>query len=573
MLDIRELSVGYTENISGRKVEILSRVNLSIAGGETLGLVGESGSGKSTLGYAIAGHLSGLEIQNGSIDTKENPRIALVQQNAGQALTPTMSIGRQLNEVLKYAQVKNRTEKAFELMEGVRLPDPKSLMKRLPHQLSGGQQQRVLIALALARNPEILVLDEPTTALDASTKETLLELLAALQKSQGFAMLIVSHDLGIIRTACAETAVMYAGAFVELGNTEKIIKGGHHPYTRALVEALPHIEERLLPNAIEGTPPKPGARPEGCAFAPRCLYAEDKCRHAVPPLAPAQDTKVACFFPLVDLRKTSTAVPEPGEGKERLLAVNNISVQFKQHGGQIFKALDDVSISLNTGETLGIIGESGSGKSTLLRCLAGLQNYSAGEMILEGAEDFDRPVEKRKRATQRRLQMVFQNPSTALNPNHTIERILEIPYALYEPKSSRSERSNAIRRELDLVRLTDQHLIKRPRELSGGELQRVALARGLIARPDLLLLDEITSALDVSVQAAVLDLLVKIQRSVGCAMILVSHDIAVMRSISHKLVVLKNGRIVEAGLTEQILSHPKEAYTQSLIKSAKAITA
>ncbi|MFV1840509.1 MULTISPECIES: ABC transporter ATP-binding protein [unclassified Phaeobacter] len=571
MLTIDSLSIGYTAGLSRIRVPIVEDVSLTIGRGESLGLVGESGSGKSTLGYAIAGALRGLEEQSGSIRfDKVDPCIGFVQQNAGQALTPTMKIRNLMREVFRY-NGRNPTDAAVaELLDKVRLPDPENLLHRYPHELSGGQQQRVLIAQALARHPDILILDEPTTSLDASTRESLLELVAELQSELGFAMLLISHDLGVIRASCQRTAVMYGGALVEVGATEAIIAGGRHPYTRALIEALPSIEERVMPEAIEGAPPRPFEKPKGCPFSPRCKFKEPRCLDERPSLEPYAETGVACFRPLLGTRARPTPFVLKPHADGELLNVSKLNVTFQSRKHGEFHALRDVSLSLKRGEVLGIIGESGSGKSTLLRCLTGLQHVSSGDMRLAGADDLNNVIARRSSATQKRLQLVFQNPATALNPSQTISQILSAPFQLY-----RGKRPDAsfLKDTLERVRLTENHLMKRPNELSGGEKQRVALARGLIATPDVLMLDEVTSALDVSVQAAVLNLLLEIRDQTDVSMIVVSHDIAVMRALSHRLIVLKDGQIVDQGPTDQIVEAPQSAYTKHLIESARALNA
>lgn len=570
----------------GAPAPIVEGVSLSLAPGGSLGIAGESGSGKSTLLLALMGICKpGLRVLAGTVqfqgrallgqsdaalaDLRGGP-LALIPQNAGTALTPSIRVGAQIDEVLRLHGTLNpaqRQARIVELLAQVRLPDPAALLRRYPHEFSGGQVQRVAIAMALAGNPRLLLLDEPTTGLDVTTQLGVLELLADLRRDTGVAMVCVSHDLGVLARLCDQVAVMYAGRLVEQGPASRLLRAPRHPYARALLAAIPRLGAGTIPGAIPGRPPAPGAAVPGCRFAPRCPVATPDCT-ATTPRPDALGT--ACHHP-------QTGVPQPPAGlgavplapdAAPVLRIEALTMRYRRPG--LWRrdpgpaAVQDVSFDLHRGEILGLVGESGSGKSSILRAIAGLWPLAAGRITGPGGADLSRPLGARPRDRLRIVQLVFQNPDASLNPRHDVARILAQPLGLYfrlGPMQMRA-RASALLAE---VRLDDSYLPRHPGQLSGGERQRVAIARALAAEPDVLLCDEVTSALDVSVQASVLRVLrdLGIQRQV--ATLLVSHDLAVVQALAHRIAVLRQGRLVEIGPAQAVCSAPQDPYTRALV--------
>lgn len=592
VLSVENLSLGYT-NGAGRKVAVLRDVSLQIRKGEVIGLVGESGCGKSTLALALLGFLrGGGEVLGGKIryrnlslfDLPEQDladlrggNIALIPQNAGQSLTPTMKLEAQLSEALKLHSdlpARQHRARAIELLTLVRLPSPEQLLDRYPHQLSGGQQQRVAIAMALAGEPEILLLDEPTTGLDVTTQAHILELLRELRQRLGTTMVFVSHDLGVIARISDRVAVMYAGEMIELGNCADILRNPAHPYTRGLLAAIPRLSANTLPAALPGYPPAVGTVHKGCAFAARCARVSPDCQERAPGLTGLGSRQVRCNLPEADLRAplqlSGVPVPEVTVG-EPMLALDQVAVSYHKPGlwqklrGQPegTATVDGIELSLKRGETLALVGESGSGKSTIMRSICGINPPRRGAIELQG-EGLNKPVEQRDAALKRRVQMIFQNPDASLNPRHTIAEILAQPLKLYFGLAGDACRQKAAEL-LAQVRLGEHYLDRLPAQLSGGEKQRVAIARTFAGEPDLILCDEVTSALDVSVQAAVLQLLKQLQADRGVGYLFIAHDLAVVQAIADKVAVLYQGRLCEEGETADLFAAPWHPYTESLL--------
>ena len=604
LLKVEGLTTGFRSR-AGQTVQVLRNVSLEMQRGETLGLVGESGCGKTTFGMTLLGHLRpGGQVMAGSVrfegmdvfslapDELANirgQRVAVIPQSAGSALTPTMRVGEQIAEVLTLhlglagAELQ---ERVLGLLTQVHLPQMDELARRFPHELSGGQLQRVAIAMGLAGKPELLVLDEPTTGLDVTTQAHILDLLREIQESTGTAMLYISHDMGAIARVCDRLAVMYAGEIVEDGAIDNVFADPVHPYTRGLLGSVPRLSYAGLPQAMAGRPPAPGEDAVGCAFVPRCAFADETCMTIDPALEPTDRAGslphlVQCHHwqrvvasgasgQMQDLkvRIDQTAEPEP------LLELAEVDITYAKRGLAAMLArwrgeaeppttVSGFTITIHRGETLALVGESGSGKSTIARTIAGLLPPRAGRIGF-GGQDLAAVVESRPAEMHRKIQIIFQNPDASLNPRHTVKQILDAPLRLYfgMDQKERLDRSGSL---LEEVRLTPQYLERHPGQMSGGEKQRVAVARAFAAEPDLVLCDELTSALDVSVQAAVLELLAGLQADRGAAYLFISHDLAVVRAIADRVAVLYQGRMCEVGPVADIYAPPYHPYTETLL--------
>ena len=608
LITITNLSVGF-RSLSGGILPVLRNIDLSVRRGESIGLVGESGSGKSTLALAAMGYLKrGLQVIDGVVQFKDHSmftltrielegvrggKLALIPQNSGQSLTPTSKIGTQLSEALKLhssLDITHHKTRVIELLAQVRLPDPEAIFDRYPHELSGGQQQRAAIAMALAGEPEALLLDEPTTGLDVTTQAHILELLRDLAAETGMAMVYVSHDLGAIARVCDRVMVMYAGEIVLEGTTYQVLKTPIHPYAHGLLASIPKLSDAQLPQALDGRPPAPGDAGAGCAFADRCALASDVCRTERPVLQKTPNGEhVRCHHFTDIVKMNSTAAPRPNLAQTDnlskalpILTFGGLSISYQQKGlfddlsARLFGSkkifiptVDDIELEIKRGETVGLVGESGSGKSTILKSLAGLLSPAAGEVLFDtdsSGQSGQLPsiVEARGHEHLRAIQLIFQNPDDSLNPRHTIAEILAQPLTLYFGLTDDAlyERSVSI---LERVRLGAHYLARLPSQLSGGEKQRVAIARAFAAEPDLVLCDEVTSALDVSVQAAVLALLNELKHEKGTTYIFVSHDLAVVKALSDRVVVLYQGRMCEVGPSDAVYSQPSHPYTEVLL--------
>jgi peptide/nickel transport system ATP-binding protein len=592
-LQVENLQVG------GEGCLVVDTVSFTLRPGESLGIAGESGSGKSTLLLSLMGLMrQGLRHVGGSVRLNGMPmlgqsdaalaavrgsKIALIPQNPATALNPSRRIGTQISEALLLHSTLDkagRDVRVLDLLGRVRLPEPAVAARRFPHELSGGQVQRAAIAMALAGEPDVLLLDEPTTGLDVSTQAALLDLLVDLRHRGRVAMVCVSHDLGVLARLCDRIAVLYAGAMVEEGPLPAVLTRPGHPYTRALAASIPRLSATGLPLPIEGRPPSLFDLPSGCRFAPRCAFVQDACRDSRPALTLAgQDRRVACLYPLTTLAPAAVQLDAAAEKGAPLLAVEDLSVGYEQPGKQgkttRRSVVNAVSFTVARGEVLGLVGESGSGKSTILRAIAGLAAPSSGRIALMrhgqtevlAARSTGRPL-----AQLQSIQLIFQNPDASLNPRHRILDLLAQPLHLYG-KVPRSDLRAKAAELLAEVRLDAAMLDRMPAQLSGGERQRVAIARAFATGPDLLLCDEITTALDVSVQAAVLHLIRDLARKHDVAAIFVSHDLAVVRAIADRIAVLHNGKVVETNDARELCARPLDSYTRSLIDSILEIPA
>ena len=594
---VKNLSIGFRSK-KGEEILILRNISTNIQKGETVGIVGESGSGKSTLALAMMGYVKQglytingkclfnssnlLEMNNRDLEKIRGRKIAMIPQNAGQSLTPNLKIGYQIDEALKLHTNFNKTErdkKISELLNKVRLPSPETIALRYPHELSGGQQQRVAVAMALAGNPELLLLDEPTTGLDVTTQAHVLELLNFIAKDTGTSMVYVSHDLGAIAQVSDRIIVMYSGEIVLEGPSRSILKKPIHPYTHGLLKSIPKLSLSGLPDSMPGTQPQPGSILSGCSFFDRCNLAEDKCKNNSPELEYIDDleTSVRCFNykSLKDKKDINSQISknEANIEENEILNLTDVSISYAKQKliDQILnKTVDtnptvkDININLNKGETIALVGESGSGKSTILKSIAGLLKTKDGKIRFEKDRDLSSDLKKRNPNDLRAIQLIFQNPDESLNPNHNVEEILSQPLKLYFGLSGGELKKNIIE-ILEKVRLGEFYMSRYPRQLSGGEKQRVAVARAFAAKPDIILCDEVTSALDVSVQAAVLNLLQKLKDDFGTTYIFVSHDLAVVRAISDRVAVLYQGRLCEIGPSKKVYQFPSHPYTEVLL--------
>ncbi len=597
LVEVNNLSVGFTGG-GGATLPILRNIDLSFGKGETVGLVGESGCGKSTLALAMMGYFKpGLRVLEGEIlfrgrnlfdmddHALEDIRggdLGLIPQNAGQALTPTSRIGRQIDESVKLHTTltnEQRRERVIELLSQVRLPEPEELVERYPHELSGGQQQRVAIAMALAGEPKVLLLDEPTTGLDVTTQAHILELLRDLAAETGTAMVYVSHDLGAIARVSHRIVVMYAGELVLEGPARQVLMQPAHPYARGLLMSIPRLKEAVVPASMPGRPPPPGGAGDGCGFVDRCPMAEQRCRDERPALQPtAVQEMVRCHF---HERVEQLPPPEPPKRPDRpsldeadcILRLDDVAISYAKPsivdqilGRQpdVTPTVDNVDLTIRRGETVGLVGESGSGKSTILRAIAGLLPARSGTITYNETESLNTSVDDRDNDLLRRIQLIFQNPDASLNPRHTVAELLAQPLRLYFGIRDAELRNRSIAM-LERVRLGAHYLDRLPSQLSGGEKQRVAIARAFAAEPELVLCDEVTSALDVSVQAVVLDLLMELQADRGTTYLFVSHDLAVVRAIAERVAVLYQGRLCEIGPSDKVYDLPSHPYTEALL--------
>ena len=595
---VKNLSIGFRSQ-KGKEISILRNVSTNIKKGETVGIVGESGSGKSTLALAMMGYVKHglftmrgeclfdssnlLNMNNKELEKIRGRKIAMIPQNAGQSLTPNLKIGYQIEEALKLhtdLDEKGRKDRISVLLKDVRLPSPETMALRYPHELSGGQQQRVAVAMALAGNPELLLLDEPTTGLDVTTQAHVLELLKDIAKDTGTSMVYVSHDLGAIAQVCDRVIVMYAGEIVLEGPVRKILKEPIHPYTHGLLKSIPKLSLDGLPDSMPGTQPQPGHMGEGCSFYNRCNISDEKCKATAPKLDYVKkiDTYVRCFHHhKVTTEKDKNISSNNSQKKkidiDEILNLTDVSISYAKQSflDQMFNKITDsnptvkdININIKKGETIALVGESGSGKSTILKSIAGLLKAKEGQIKFDKDKILSEDLKQRSSDDLRAIQLIFQNPDESLNPNQTVEQILSQPLRLYFGLKGEELKKNIIEL-LKKVRLGDFYMSRYPRQLSGGEKQRIAVARAFAAKPDIILCDEVTSALDVSVQAAVLDLLKSLKDDFGTTYIFVSHDLAVVKAISDRVAVLYQGRLCEIGPKKNVYNFPSHPYTEVLL--------
>jgi len=577
------LAVRDLEIRSGhRGPPVVSGVSFTIEPGQVLGLVGESGSGKTTVALALLGHTRrGLAVSRGEVCLdgvdllRQRPaglrrirgaRASYVPQDPAAALNPALRIGYQLRESLRVHAVPPGDAEAriTEVLREVHLEAAPDLLRRYPHQLSGGQQQRVGLAMAFACRPSLIVLDEPTTGLDVSTQRRVLDTLRGLCGHYRVAAVYVSHDLAVVSELATEAAVMYAGRIVEAGPAGTLLRRPLHPYTAALLAAVPSPGSSGPMAGIPGQQPPPGQRGGGCGFAPRCGLALDECQAREPEPTVLGGHTVRCLRPGQAPARPAGPRPAGPAAAQQPPIVLSLRGVAASYGG--VPALAGIDLDVPARSCVAVVGESGSGKTTLARCITGLHRGWTGQAELHGAP-LARAARQRPKQVLRQVQYVFQNPYTSLHPRKTVGQIVAEPLQRFF-RLSRPEQAERVRRVLDDVSLGGRFLSRYPGELSGGERQRVAIARALVVEPDVLVCDEVTSALDVSVQAVIVELLRAAAARHGLAMVFITHNLALVPSVAQFAVVLRRGELVEAGTVEQVLGRPRSSYTAALIADA-----
>ena len=602
ILEIENLSISFFTRL--REIPAVMDFSCTVQPGEAMGLVGESGCGKSTVALAVMRDLGkNGRIVGGTIKFKgrdlttmseedlrdiRGSEIAMIYQEPMASLNPAMKIGKQLMEVPTIHEGTSAEEayqRALEVVTDVRLPDPERILKSYPHQLSGGQQQRIVIAMALMSKPALLILDEPTTALDVTVEAAVVDLVKDLGKKYGTSMLFISHNLGLVLDTCNRLCVMYSGEAVETGSIKDVFDKMQHPYTQALFRSipLPGADKNARPLiAIPGNFPLPHERPNGCNFGPRCDYfAAGRCDAGDIKMrgVPGDDRhETRCLRvdeidwnapPEVAAKAEKTAIGNVVLKMDELRKYYEVSANALFGGGdkKVVKANETLSFEAHEGETLAIVGESGCGKSTFAKVLMGLETATAGQILLHNHEIQDTPIEDRSTETVSSVQMVFQNPFDTLNPSMTVGRQIIRALEIFGEGNSDQEREERMLELLDLVKLPRAFAERMPRQLSGGQKQRVGIARAFAGGAKIVVADEPVSALDVSVQAAVTDLLMEIQRENKTTLLFISHDLSIVRYLSDRVMVMYLGHVVELGTTDQVFSPPYHPYTEALLSA------
>jgi peptide/nickel transport system ATP-binding protein len=587
-LELTDLEVAY--RVRGVWRPVLRGVSFTIAHGESYGLVGESGCGKSTAAYAVLRYLPrNGRISSGSVKVAGEDlaglsdaqvrkmrasNVSMVYQNPGGALNPTIRIGDQVAEVFDIAGVESGQERAREMLRKVQISDPDSVMRRYAHQLSGGMQQRVVIAMALAKDPELLILDEPTTGLDATVEAEVLDLVSVLREEFHTSVLFISHNLDVINKMCERVGVLYAGRLVEEGPVGDVFDDPRHPYSVGLLRCLPRggvRKDKQRLDTIPGFLPQLGADLPACVYVDRCGLAQEICSKEEPPFHEMGHGRHSrCHFweqahELPRATPASAAFRPVDQSADPVIRAESLNKTFRQEGHDI-RAVDDLNFVLRPGETLGLVGESGSGKTTLARTLLGLIPADEGSIIELDGQALAKGITKRGRDDVRALQIVFQNPDSALNRRFSVQRILSRALAKLRGDTG-GEREEHLQELAHSVRFDVRLIHSRPAQLSGGLKQRVAIARAFAGEPRVVVCDEPTSALDVSVQAAILNLLAELQADKGVTYLFISHDLGVVRYLSDRIAVLYLGRLMELGDAETVFSAPHHPYTEALLSS------
>ncbi|UWR13753.1 ABC transporter ATP-binding protein [Sulfitobacter sp. M368] len=602
ILEIDKLSISFFTRL--REIPAVMDFSATVQPGEALGLVGESGCGKSTVALGVMQDLGkNGRIVGGSIKFKgrdlgemsddelrdiRGSEIAMIYQEPMASLNPAMKIGKQLMEVpMIHAGMneKDAYDRALQVVTDVKLPDPKRILNAYPHQLSGGQQQRIVIAMALMSEPSLLILDEPTTALDVTVEAAVVELVKELGTKYGTSMLFISHNLGLVLETCDRICVMYSGEAVERGSIEDVFDEMQHPYTQALFRSipLPGADKNARPLvAIPGNFPLPHERPPGCNFGPRCDYFEaGRCDQGYIPMqnvAGNDRHSTRCLkFEEIDWKaplelaevKTKGDVGKVVLKMDKLKKYYQVAANAMFGGGdtKVVKANEELSFEARESETLAIVGESGCGKSTFAKVLMGLETATEGKILLDGVNIGDVPIEDRTTKNVADVQMVFQNPFDTLNPSMTVGRQIIRALEIFKVGKNEAERRQRMLELLDLVKLPREFADRMPRQLSGGQKQRVGIARAFAGDARIVVADEPVSALDVSVQAAVTDLLMEIQREQKTTLLFISHDLSIVRYLSDRVMVMYLGHVVELGSTDQVFSPPYHPYTEALLSA------
>jgi peptide/nickel transport system ATP-binding protein len=586
VFSIEHLTVSYRGSM--RPTTVVQDVSLSLYAGEILGLAGESGCGKSTTALASTGYpipgmaarrgaavLSGTNLLNlpaGELRQMWGRDIAYLPQDASTSLTPNARIGRLFRETLgAHAGLsrKQARSRSLEMLSAVGLVDDAEMLRRYPFEFSGGQQQRLALAMAFVCEPKVLILDEPTTGLDVTTQDRISKLVKQLAAESHTAVMYVSHDLRLLRHLCTRIAVMYAGEIVEIATAEDLWTSPKHPYTAALLESVPNVNVDHAVVAIPGVPP-PHVVPDRCAFEPRCGFAIAACTADSVALEVDADRSVRCLR-AADLRLAGGLSLRPKQqaptsAESPLLELSSLTCRYP---GRIrAPAVEGLSIAVREGEILGIVGESGAGKSTLLRAIIGLHAAEAGSMTYMG-KSVPFSIRGRSQAVLQGIQIVFQNPASSLNPRQSVRSLVRRPIQKFEPGLKPAEYEARVVGLLESVQLDSSFLHRYPSELSGGQQQRVALARALAPNPRLVLCDEVVSSLDVSVQAAIIELIQQLRAQRGVAIMFVTHDLGVVRTLVDRVAVMHAGKIVEIADTTTLFSTPNDTYTSELLEAAR----
>jgi peptide/nickel transport system ATP-binding protein len=584
-VDVIDLRIALT----GSGVDVVDEISVEVRPGEVLGLVGESGSGKTTVGMALLGHVRrGGKVAGGviridgrdlsSLGERDLRRlrggvVSYIPQDPGTSLNPALRISTQLEEILEAhatdGGAEERKARVREALEEVALPNDDEFLKNYPHQLSGGQQQRVAIAMAFANRPHVIVCDEPTTGLDVTTQARVLETVRDLCQSHRVAALYVSHDLAVVAELADRVAVMYGGRIVESGTRDQLFMEPRHPYTRRLLRAVPDIAGKRTVVGIPGHAALPGSRPQGCYFHPRCEFARDDCRAEFPPVTElGEGHKVRCYHVADAVQKPppegAGQAEQPTVGDDVVLGIKNLDARYGES-----QILFDINLDIHHNECVALVGESGSGKTTTARCVAGLHKNWTGEVSLHG-KALEQSSRNRSNEERREIQYVFQNPYASLNPRTTIGQTIARRLKLFGRGGGR-EIGSKVGECLERVALSASAADRFPDQLSGGERQRVAIARALAAEPTMLVCDEVTSALDVSVQAAIIELLGQLRTEMGLSLLFITHDLALIRTIADKVAVVTGGQVVEHGACEQIFTSPSADYTRQLLANTPSI--
>ncbi|MGQ3890400.1 ABC transporter ATP-binding protein [Legionella sp. CNM-4043-24] len=595
--DIRQLQIGFQQSI--RPLVAVDGISFSLRPGETLALLGESGCGKSLTSLALMrllpeGAVYGMRSQvrvddEDILDLPENlmrqlrgRRIAIIFQEPMTALNPVMRIGDQLAEAFrdKAMSPSERHQRLLRLLEEVEIPEPELRLTQYPHQLSGGQKQRIVIAMALANNPDILIADEPTTALDVTIQAQILALLKKLQQEHQMSLLLITHDLGVVKAVADRVCVMYAGQVVEEARVSDFFKQVRHPYSQQLLASIPGFSQRNYRlQTISGTVPAPGAMPSGCRFHPRCAHVMSRCRDDEPVLQTIEEESVRChLYPrhrvLPTLNQEELPWPQQTEQGDCLFSVTDLCVQFGLGGGFLkprraaFKAVDKLSFRLHKGRTLALVGESGCGKTTVSRALLRLLPISSGILSYRD-EDVLAMSRRQLRSYRKQVQLIFQDPFAAMNPRMMVGDIIAEGLLAQGMRAADIKRRQLVL--LDQVNLPASSLTRYPHQFSGGQRQRICIARALATEPEVLICDEPTSALDMSVQAQILNLLKELQGELGMSYLFITHNMSVVSWLADEILVMRQGQVVESGPCEQILKNPTHAYTRRLLDSVLQI--
>ena len=605
VLECKNVNISYYTRAG--EIPAVVDFNLTVMPGESIGVVGESGCGKSTVALAIMQYMGkngsvksgeilfkGRDMQTMSDDELRQLRgsqISMVYQEPMASLNPSMLLGEQLMEVPLYHEDVSEDEarqRARDILAAVRLPDPDRIMNAYPHQISGGQQQRVVIAMALLSKPALLLLDEPTTALDVTVEAGIVDLIRDISKEFGTSMIYISHNLGLILETCDRITVMYSGEAVESGSVKEVFDQMRHPYTRGLFASipLPGTDKNARPLVpIRGQLPLPHMRPNGCYFGPRCdFFQENRCDQGLLPMQPVEGEPrhiVRCVrYNEIDW---SSHNPEGLSGEQAeigkvVLQVKKMKKYYELRDSSLMamikgtrvryvKANEELDFDAREAETVAIVGESGCGKSTFAKVMMGLEQATSGEVILNGQDLSRLPVQQRAAQTVALLQMVFQNPFDTLNPSHSVGSQIARVIKKFGVEQDPDKINQRVMELLDLVKLPRDFAHRRPRQLSGGQKQRIGIARAFAGNPSVVVADEPVSALDVSVQAAVTGLLTEIQRTLRTTLIFISHDLSIVRYISDRIVVMYLGHIMEQGTTDEIFSPPYHPYTEALLSA------